>query len=142
MPLTFQRGAIAQLGERLICIQEVVGSIPSGSTIPLEWLRQPIMICPASGFRRPGGQIHGLSGFAAWQLQAAKFMACPASLRGSCRRPNSWLVRLRCVAAAGGRVGSIIDQNDVRGSVRFPHGKGALVATAKPECRLNVSEDG
>ena len=25
-------GAIAQLGERLICIQEVVGSIPSGST--------------------------------------------------------------------------------------------------------------
>ena len=26
-------GAIAQLGERLICIQEVVGSIPSGSTI-------------------------------------------------------------------------------------------------------------
>ena len=29
MPL----GAIAQLGERLICIQEVVGSIPSGSTI-------------------------------------------------------------------------------------------------------------
>jgi hypothetical protein len=28
-----QIGAIAQLGERLICIQEVVGSIPSGSTI-------------------------------------------------------------------------------------------------------------
>ena len=28
-------GAIAQLGERLICIQEVVGSIPSGSTILL-----------------------------------------------------------------------------------------------------------
>ena len=27
-----QIGAIAQLGERLICIQEVVGSIPSGST--------------------------------------------------------------------------------------------------------------
>lgn len=27
-----QEGAIAQLGERLICIQEVVGSIPSGST--------------------------------------------------------------------------------------------------------------
>ena len=29
------QGAIAQLGERLICIQEVVGSIPSGSTIRL-----------------------------------------------------------------------------------------------------------
>ena len=26
------KGALAQLGERLICIQEVVGSIPSGST--------------------------------------------------------------------------------------------------------------
>ena len=26
-------GAIAQLGERLLCKQEVVGSIPSGSTI-------------------------------------------------------------------------------------------------------------
>src|SRR5690606_10263377 len=28
-----QNGAIAQLGERLLCKQEVVGSIPSGSTI-------------------------------------------------------------------------------------------------------------
>jgi hypothetical protein len=28
-------GAIAQLGERLLCKQEVVGSIPSGST---SWL--------------------------------------------------------------------------------------------------------
>ena len=27
------RGAIAQLGERLLCKQEVVGSIPTGSTI-------------------------------------------------------------------------------------------------------------
>lgn len=30
---TGQSGAIAQLGERLPCTQEVVGSIPSGSTI-------------------------------------------------------------------------------------------------------------
>ena len=30
-------GAIAQLGERLICIQEVVGSIPIISTIKLKW---------------------------------------------------------------------------------------------------------
>jgi hypothetical protein len=29
----FRRGAVAQLGERLLCKQEVVGSIPSGSTI-------------------------------------------------------------------------------------------------------------
>ena len=27
-----QFGALAQLGERLICIQEVIGSIPIGST--------------------------------------------------------------------------------------------------------------
>ena len=30
--LAFLRGALAQLGERLICIQEVIGSIPIGST--------------------------------------------------------------------------------------------------------------
>ena len=30
-------GAIAQLGERVLCKHEVVGSIPSGST-SLEWL--------------------------------------------------------------------------------------------------------
>ena len=30
-----QRGAIAQLGERLVCNQKVTGSIPVGSTIPL-----------------------------------------------------------------------------------------------------------
>ena len=32
-------GAIAQLGERLLCKQEVVGSIPSGSTKPLLHVR-------------------------------------------------------------------------------------------------------
>src|SRR5690554_1829401 len=30
-----KKGAIAQLGERLVCIQEVCGSIPHGSTIYL-----------------------------------------------------------------------------------------------------------
>jgi hypothetical protein len=30
----FPCGALAQLGERLICIQEVIGSIPIGSTNP------------------------------------------------------------------------------------------------------------
>jgi hypothetical protein len=30
-------GAIAQMGERLICIQEVGGSIPPGSTIVGRW---------------------------------------------------------------------------------------------------------
>ena len=31
-PLAFGQGAIAQLGERVLCKHEVVGSIPSGST--------------------------------------------------------------------------------------------------------------
>jgi hypothetical protein len=39
-------GAVAQLGERLLCKQDVVGSIPSGSTIPL--LRRRISD-PANG---------------------------------------------------------------------------------------------
>ena len=33
MQLCIPCGALAQLGERLICIQEVIGSIPIGSTI-------------------------------------------------------------------------------------------------------------
>ena len=32
LPYTRGRGAIAQLGERLLCKQEVAGSIPAGST--------------------------------------------------------------------------------------------------------------
>ena len=38
---THWRGAIAQLGERLLCKQEVVGSIPSGSTRR----RRHLMLC-------------------------------------------------------------------------------------------------
>ena len=36
-----RQGAIAQLGERLLCKQEVAGSIPAGSTSfhPDEWRR-------------------------------------------------------------------------------------------------------
>ena len=32
--MLFQYGALAQLGEHLLCKQGVVGSIPTGSTIP------------------------------------------------------------------------------------------------------------
>ena len=56
-------GAIAQLGERLPCTQEVIGSIPIGSTISgirykvlgfrkkrrevkKEWMRESIVFCP------------------------------------------------------------------------------------------------
>jgi hypothetical protein len=35
-------GAIAQLGERLLCKQEVVGSIPSGSTSGFEFVQEVI----------------------------------------------------------------------------------------------------
>jgi hypothetical protein len=40
-------GAIAQLGERVLCKHDVVGSIPSGSTISLCRFRLP--------FREPAG---------------------------------------------------------------------------------------
>ncbi len=34
-------GAVAQLGERLICIQEVAGSIPTSSTSTTEYGGEP-----------------------------------------------------------------------------------------------------
>ena len=40
-PWRSRRGALAQLGERLICIQEVTGSIPVGSTKILRILVPP-----------------------------------------------------------------------------------------------------
>jgi hypothetical protein len=48
----FWYGAIAQLGERVLCKHEVVGSIPSGSTTLRLWVcvAQPgmaIEACPA-----------------------------------------------------------------------------------------------
>jgi hypothetical protein len=36
-------GAVAQLGERLICIQEVAGSIPTSSTRVERWSYDPAM---------------------------------------------------------------------------------------------------
>jgi hypothetical protein len=55
------RGAVAQLGERLNGIQEVVGSIPIGSTMKSNNLRAieivPVRDCPCSvrilSFRSP-----------------------------------------------------------------------------------------
>jgi hypothetical protein len=34
------RGAVAQLGERLVCNQEVIGSIPISSTRILGWIER------------------------------------------------------------------------------------------------------
>ena len=42
-------GAIAQLGERLLCKQEVVGSIPSGSTTK-------VVVLPASSIAAAGSR--------------------------------------------------------------------------------------
>ena len=36
-----ENGALAQMGERLICIQEVSGSIPLGSTNSLTGIGEP-----------------------------------------------------------------------------------------------------
>ncbi len=56
-------GGVAQLGERLLCKQEVIGSNPFTSTIPLEWF-SGVRLSPAedddaksgkdSFFVRPG----------------------------------------------------------------------------------------
>ena len=54
-PSAFWRGAIAQLGERLLCKQEVVGSIPSGSTSGFEFVQEAYVSRPSIGlsaFRR------------------------------------------------------------------------------------------
>ena len=52
-----KKGAIAQLGERLICIQEVVGSIPSGSTIT--WCSTPAF--PSEKKVRPNCKVRACS---------------------------------------------------------------------------------
>jgi hypothetical protein len=44
------KGALAQLGERLLCKQDVVGSIPSGSTNLLQ--RQALRLIRINEFRR------------------------------------------------------------------------------------------
>ena len=44
-PLSSESGGVAQLGERLLCKQEVVGSIPSGSTN---------VVCPLPALRASG----------------------------------------------------------------------------------------
>ena len=64
-------GAIAQLGERLLCKQEVVGSIPSGST-NLEILS---VCCQATKFVQAAKQAFSyiLAGFAPMKL-AAEFI--------------------------------------------------------------------
>jgi hypothetical protein len=50
-------GAIAQLGERLLCKQEVVGSIPSGSTSRVLFVRDLTCFASASDRKVRGGRV-------------------------------------------------------------------------------------
>ena len=62
-PLDSSRGAVAQLGERLNGIQEVVGSIPIGSTKQINYLLSPsalINIVGASSGATCGLNPHSL----------------------------------------------------------------------------------
>ena len=60
-PFDSSRGAVAQLGERLNGIQEVVGSIPIGSTIKSNHLHaikfSPLSNCPCSVINGPSATI-------------------------------------------------------------------------------------
>ena len=79
-------GAIAQLGERLLCKQEVVGSIPSGSTRPCGSPNAEYEFPPLSraggfldivkkGYARDAGQLSTSS----WGIGIAQRCACTAS---------------------------------------------------------------
>ena len=60
-PFDSSRGAVAQLGERLNGIQEVVGSIPIGSTINqitgMPFKFSPLSNCPCSVINGPSATI-------------------------------------------------------------------------------------
>ena len=62
-------GAIAQLGERLLCKQEVVGSIPSGSTRPRPQQIRKSKLRRDKGSARPksGGLIDIVKKGYAWR---------------------------------------------------------------------------
>ena len=76
---SYRIGAIAQLGERLICIQEAVGSTPSGSTILLSIRTKEVYpfpehlmlrdICHRKGKIDPATRLVDLQGFRACLLQ-------------------------------------------------------------------------
>src|SRR4029079_13664665 len=68
-------GAIAQLGERLLCKQEVVGSIPSGSTSLRSWSETKAAASEPEGRRRAGacqrGALKGKGGRVATSFGSA-----------------------------------------------------------------------
>ncbi len=84
-------GALAQLGERLPCTQEVTGSNPVGSTL---WVPQPVL--------EKAGRLSGNAGFDSRGIHAGRGSngepAQSHQLRPTPRRPPPAL-KLRCTAA-------------------------------------------
>ena len=86
-----KNGAIAQLGERLLCKQDVVGSIPSGSTNFVAGL-------PIRQIDQSSGLIEGKKAMRAmleWHAQTVRTLANSAPLR---RKQES---KFGCVDALG-----------------------------------------
>ena len=91
--LISERGAIAQLGERLLCKQEVVGSIPSGSTrlaVEVPFLQTTVIRTSAVFVRRQRAPVSVRPSVCARQC-------APVSVRPSvCARQRAPSVQ-RCV---------------------------------------------
>ena len=68
------RGAVAQVGERLVCNQEVVGSIPSGSTKSRPTARGP------SGAPRRVDQVAPHGALVAWGSRGNERLAIHNSI--------------------------------------------------------------
>ena len=91
-------GAIAQLGERLICIQEAVGSTPSGSTIlsherkKYSGFRSPLGfrdVCYRKGKTEPAARLVNLKRVLALLLQPIERAWQQVRFKGSvCKKPT------------------------------------------------------
>jgi hypothetical protein len=90
-------GAIAQLGERLLCKQEVVGSIPSGSTTRRSRLVAPdglLVVRARPAACAPTGWLHGVTDDRDCVAGLAAALACrkfwiEGVWRGTCLSPVS-----------------------------------------------------
>ena len=79
-PPTDPSGAIAQLGERLLCKQEVVGSIPSGSTTCFEqWWCHSLRLLEKRNSPRPALVAGGVLS----DIVKRRFVRMPAAHRGA-----------------------------------------------------------
>ena len=93
-------GAIAQLGERVLCKHEVVGSIPSGST------RRPVARSARGKSETEFAETHGV-------------LACRLSLRENLSgRPVEALLLLACIPASGAADRGAPDEFEANWSLR------------------------